>query len=251
MLFVGDSSTGKTGALISLLQTGYKIGMLDTDNGIDILITLAKQLCPDKVGNIKYVTCRDMKEYDKANKKMKVAGQPKAFSRAMEFTETWDDGTHPKEWGPEWIFVVDSLSTLGSAAHDWAESLNPMAKEPRTWVFGAQKVIEAYISGITGDEFNTNVIVITHLSPGPKEDLIPKLYAAVVGSALGPKLPKYFNNLILAESSGQGKNVKRVLRTVPTGTVDLKTSNPLQIEGELPQATGLATLFEKLKGTSK
>lgn len=247
MLFLGDSGTGKTGALISLLQAGYKIGMLDTDNGIDTLVNLAKHLCPEKLSSIKYVTVRDVKGINKMNQ-MKVIGQPKAFINAMKFTEDWDDGSKPKEWGPEWIFVLDTLGTLGTAAVDWAEGLNPTAKEPRTWVNVAQRALEAYISGLTAAEFNTNVIVISHLAPGPKEDLIQKLYASSVGRALGPHIPKYFNNVILAESSGQGKNVKRVLRTMPTGVVDLKTSAPFSIEGDLPQDTGLATIFQKIKG---
>lgn len=247
MLFIGDSGTGKTGALISLLQAGYKIGMLDTDNGIDVLINLAKHTCPDKVRDIKYVTVRDVKGINKMNQ-MKVIGQPRAFVDAMKFTEDWDDGTKPKDWGPEWVFVLDTLGTLGTAAVDWAESLNPSAKEPRTWVNVAQRALEAYVSGLTAEGFATNVIVISHLAPGPKEDLVQKLYASSVGRALGPHLPKYFNNLILAEQSGMGKNVKRVLRTVPTGVVDTKTSAPFAIDGELPQLTGLATIFSAIKG---
>lgn len=247
MLYVGNSSVGKSGSLVSLVQAGYKIGMLDLDNGIDVLLNYVRHLCPDLLGNIKYVSLRDLKGINKMNQ-MKVVGQPKAFINAMKFTQEWDDGTKPSEWGPEWIFVVDTLSTLSLAAHDWAEATNPTAKEPRSWINLAQRGIESYISGITGVEFNTNVIVISHLAPGPKEDIEQKLFAASIGRALGPHLGKYFNNLLCAESTGSGEKVKRVIRTLPTNTVDLKTSAPFLIDGTLPLESGLATIFEKLKG---
>lgn len=248
MLYMGDSGTGKTGSLVSLVKAGYKIGMLDFDNGIDVLANYVRHECPEKLSSVKFITLRDVKVLNQMNQ-LKVKGQPRAWVNAMKFTEDWDDGTKPRDWGPEWIFVVDSLSTMGTAAHDWAESMNPMAKEPRTWINGAQRAIETYLANLFAAEFNTNVIVITHVRVSENESGLQKGYAASIGKALGPIIPKYFNNVIQAESSGQGKNVKRVIRTLPTGIVDLKTSAPFRIDDNLPLETGMATLFEKLKST--
>lgn len=253
MLYAGNSSTGKTGSLASLVKAGYKIGMLDLDNGIDIL----KAYC-DRDGidtsNIFYVPVRDDYAVNQMNQ-FKVKGQPKAFVKVANMTTKWDDpdtplhGTSPCDWGPEWIFVLDSLSTLGRAAHAWAESINPGAKEPRTWFFAAQQAIENYITMLTSASFKTNVIVITHITYDDDEGSgMKKGFPSAIGKALGPQLPKYFNNLVLAESEGQNKNVKRTIRTVPTGVVDLKTSAPFKVDAALPLETGMATLFEQLKG---
>lgn len=247
MIFVGDSGAGKTGALVSLVEAGYKLRIVDTDNGVDILRYLVLNKCPDKIGNVSYVTARDAYSINAAGQ-LSTKGQPKAFAKAMKLTEDWEDGTKPREWGPDYIYILDTLGTLGKAAEAWAQGMNPGAKDPRQWFFTAQTAIEHYIMSLTADDFRTNLIVISHLSEGPKEQIIKKLYPSTIGRALGPSIPKHFNNFILAESMGEGKNVKRVLRTVPNGTVELKTSAPFQLEGTLPQESGLATIFKTLKG---
>lgn len=250
LLYIGNSGTGKTGSLVSLVKAGYKIGMLDFDNGIDVLAHYVRRECPEKIDNVKFISLRDERALNQMNQ-LKVKGQPKAFVNAMKYTTKWDDDTIPAEWGSDWIFVLDTLGTLGTAAHDWAEAMNPMAKEPRTWINGAQRGIESYISMLTSPEFKTNVIVISHVRVGEDKNQggMVKGYASSVGTALGPILPKYFNNLLLTETSGSGKSVKRVIKTLPTGIVDLKTSAPFKLTDDLPIETGLATVFEKLKET--
>ena len=42
MLFIGDSGSGKTGALASLAAAGYNLRILDVDNGVDILANLLR-----------------------------------------------------------------------------------------------------------------------------------------------------------------------------------------------------------------
>ena len=37
----------------------------------------------------------------------------------------------PAEWGPDCILDLDSLASFSDAAFDWAESMNPSAKDPR------------------------------------------------------------------------------------------------------------------------
>ena len=58
LLFVGDSGAGKTGALASLAAAGYKIRILDLDNGVDVLRDLltSSKYPKDAVGNVDYVT---------------------------------------------------------------------------------------------------------------------------------------------------------------------------------------------------
>jgi hypothetical protein len=105
---------------------------------------------------------------------------------------------------------------------------------------------------LTDEKFECNVIVISHVGYQDMPDGTIKGFMTSIGKALGPTIPKYFNTLVLAETSGSGKSVKRRIKTVPTGVVDLKTPVPFKIESDLDLGTGLAELFALIKeGTTK
>ncbi len=240
-IYIGDSSTGKTGSLASLVSAGYKLRILDTDNGLDSL----KQFSPqDRLGQVDYETRRD--KY-KASATGATVPAPKAFVECLKLMEKWSDETDPATWGEDTIFVLDSLSSFGKGAFEWARGMNPMAKDPRQWYFSAQQAVENTIALLTSAAFNTNIIVISHINWKELQDGTVKGYPNAIGSALGPTLARYFNTLILAETSGFGKSVKRKIKTVSTGTIDLKAPSP-KIEGEYPLETGLSTIFKTLKG---
>lgn len=241
VLYIGDSSVGKTGSLAALVAAGYRLRILDMDNGLDALRYYSPA---DKLSNVDFETLRN--KY-KATAGGVNASTSDAFIKSMKLLEKWTDDTDPATWGEQTVFVLDSLSTLGKAAYEWAKGMNPSAKDPRQWYFSAQQAIENTIALLTSEAFHTNVIVVSHINWKEMQDGTTKGYANAIGSALGPTLARYFNTLILAESSGFGQNVKRTIKTVPTGMVDLKTPTP-KIDAQLPLKTGLATIFEKLKG---
>ncbi len=245
LLYIGDSGTGKTGSLVSLLPLGYKIHVLDLDAGLEVLKHYARQQAPDFIQNVDYETRRDA--YKATPMGPMVKGQPKAFVESLKLIDKWSDDSTPSDWGPDHIFVLDSLSALGRAALAWATGMNPGSKDPRQWYKAAQDALENTIATLTSEAFECNLIVTSHVNLVELKDGTTKGYANSVGKALGPVIPRYFNNMILAESSGAGKNVRRRIKTVPTGLIDLKSSNPFQIEAELPLETGMATIFEKLK----
>lgn len=246
LLYCGDSGTGKTGSLVSLIKAGYRMSILDMDNGLDYLVNVLKAECPDMIKNVRFESVRD-KFKPNAQLGVKVSGTPKAFIDAAGIMTRWSETPDEGWWGDNHFFVLDSLTALGKAAYDWAEAMNPTAKEPRTWYFTAQKTIENMISAITSPEFKTNAIVITHVSFKEMPDGSVKAYAASgAGSALGPTIPKYFNTLILAERAGMGEKVRRTIRTVPTDIMDLKIA-ALGVAPTLPLESGLATIVSKLK----
>ncbi len=242
-LYIGDSSTGKTGSLVSLVKAGYKIRMIDLDNGIGILSQFVKHECPDKLGNVSFVSPRD--KYKAGPMGVQLAGAPVAFQKTMGFLEKWEDGTNPAEWGPEYILVLDSLTALGKAAYNWFDKLNPNVKDKRQVFYSAQDALNDVLLNVTANEFNTNVLIISHVTYNEEQT---KGYASALGKAMGPKIPAHFNNLILAETVGFGASARRVIRTVSTGVVDLKTEVPFKLDKELPLSSGMATVFEHLKG---
>lgn len=239
LIYIGDSGTGKTGSLVSLLADGYKFKILDMDNGLDSLVYYAKEQCPDKLGNVEFETIRD--EYTSSKTGPRIKGQPKAFVESLDVLTEW-----AKIEDPNTIFVLDSGSAFGRAAFEWAKGMNPTAKDPRQWYFTAQQAFESTIAQLTGPNFKMNVILISHINYKEVVEGVNKGYVNAIGSALGPTIAKYFNTLILAESSGSGSNVRRRIKTMPTGVIDLKVPNP-KVERELPLETGLSTIFKQLK----
>lgn len=251
LLYIGDSGTGKTGSLVSLVKAGYKLKVLDFDNGTPILRSLVKQQCPEFLGNVDVESVADDYSSFGGNPQSPGAilkGGAKAFPAALKLMEKWSDGSDPGEWGHDTVFVLDSLTRMGTAAYEFCRGLNPNAKEGRTWYFSAQKAVESVLANLTGKLMRTNVIVISHVNYKEMQGGVMKGWPTSIGSAQGPDIPTYFNNMILAETIGFGESAKRVIRTVPNGTIDLKTSTaPKIIDASLPLDSGLATMFQKLK----
>ena len=245
LLYLGDSGTGKTGSLVSLMKAGYKLRVVDFDNGLDVLKEFGLKECPDKLENVDYETVRD--QYKAGPVGPVINGAPKALVNSLKLLNKWTDETVPAEWGPEYILVMDSLTGLGKAAFEWAKGMNPNSKEPRQWYHQAQQAVDNTISLLTSEAFHANVIIIAHVQFVEQGDGTVRGYANTIGKALGPMIPTYFNTMVLAQSRGTGANVKRVIQTVPTSMIDLKNPAPFKVDKELPLESGLATLFAKLK----
>lgn len=240
LIYIGDSGTGKTGSLVSLLAAGYSFKVLDMDAGLGYFINEARrQQLGEALARVEYETYRD--RYVSVPAGLMVKGTPKAFTNALAKMTEWGTIEDPKT-----IFVLDSLSAFGKACFEWAKFMNPTAKDPRQWYHLAQQAVEATIANLTNPEFKMNVIVISHINYKEVTEGQHKGYANSIGTAMGPIIPRYFDTMILAESSGSGKSVKRRIKTLPTGVIDLKIAIP-EFEGELPLETGMATIFEKLK----
>lgn len=244
LLYIGDSSTGKTGSLVSLVRAGYSLRILDMDNGIDTLLSYVHKECPDKIDSIDVMAFRDKMKADRMNG-MVLDGQPKAYTQALGALNKWDDDSVPAQWGPKTILVIDSLTALSRAAFYWAQGLNPTSKDPRQWYAAAQDSIKRVLELLTSPDFGTNVIVISHVQLVEMPDGRMRGYATSIGKAMGPEIPKYFNTLILAESRGSGENVKRTIQTMPTALIDLKVANPAMPKS-LPLETGMAEIFKQL-----
>lgn len=246
MLYIGDSGTGKTGSLTSLVPE-YDLRILDLDNGLDILKAFVKRDHPDRLDSIDFETVRD--KYKASNTEGAVVDKARAFVEAAKLLTEWSDGSLPSEWGPKKCFVLDSGTTLGKAAFAWAQKMNPSAKDPRQWYGSAQAAFENIVAMLTSDDFQCNVIFISHVKYADYEnDGMVKGFPTTIGKALGPHIGKYFNNLVVAEKSGSGTNVKRTIRVVPNDLIDIKTAAPFAFtDRALPLETGLAELFRTLR----
>lgn len=251
-LYVGDSGTGKTGSLLSLIEAGYNIRMLDFDNGADSLVQLIKHKCPERLGQFDYITLRDKFKADTIHG-IKLDGHAKAYKSGIKFLNKWDDESLPSEWGENTIFVLDTLSSFGRAAFLWAQSLNPLSAagkkaDGRQWYGTAQDSIRIVLDLLTANEFRCHVLVNSHVQLIELSEGVYKGQVSSIGKALGGDLPKVFNTMIQAETTGTGDAIRRTIITKPTNLLDLKTTIPWALEKKLPLESGMATIFEKVTG---
>jgi hypothetical protein len=244
LLLIGDSGSGKTGALTSLVAAGYKLRIWDFDNGLDALVQQVRRSVPDKLSNVEFHSLRDRKKATAAGPVLD--GAPKAFTRAYELFNKWDDGTVPAEWGADTVAVIDSLTFMGDAAEDWAESMTPGGrggKDGRMIIYNAQKAIESAISLLTSEAFRANVIVTAHIAYMDMPDGSKRGHPVAPGSKLSPTLSRYFNNYAMMKSEGG----KRTLQTVSDSFIDLKNPSAFKVAAKLPIETGLADFFQAVR----
>lgn len=249
-LYIGDSGSGKTGSLISLLQEGYNIRMLDLDNNSDSLVQLCRHHDPKLLEKLDIIQTRD-KFRASVFSGLEVSGQPKAWVDALKYLNKWDDGTSLNDWGPDTIFVLDTLTSAGRAAFHWAKGMAPNAKDPRQWYAAAQETLKTMLELLTSPDFKCHVLVLSHIDLVEREGEITKGYASSLGKALGPQIAKVFPTLIMAETKGSGSSVKRTITTMPTVSIDLKNPVPWAMEARYPLETGMASIFKVLLGKTE
>lgn len=245
VLLTGDSGSGKTGAKASLVKAGYRLFILDMDNGLDPLKTFVQHECPDKIDNVEFRTLRDKRKTTGTG--VVLDGKASAWVNMMKMLDNWkyDDVDYGRtaDLGPECIVNIDSLSFASDAAFDWAVSMNPGAKDPRQWFYTAQQQVESMLALLTSEGFRTNVIVDSHVRYSTGDDGRNKGYPNAIGSALGPTIPRYFNHWAQCEN----KAGKRTIQTAATNMFDLKNSKPFEMKKDYPIETGLADFFAVLR----
>lgn len=244
LIYVGGSGSGKTGSLVSLAKAGYKLRIIDADNGLDALVHQIKAQCPEALASVEFETRKD--RY-KASPMGPMCPSPKAFVQINQLLDKWPDGTTPAEWGKDYILVLDSLTAIGKAAFEWARGLARDVKDPRQWYKGGQDAIDNILSTVTSDSFETNVLILSHVDVIVDAQGITRGAVSSLGKALGPKIPRHFNTMIAAQSQPMGQKVSRKILTIPTHELDLKNPNPAKVEAKYDLNTGLAEIFKALK----
>jgi hypothetical protein len=240
--YVGDSGTGKTGSLISLVEAGYDLRIADCDIGVRTLRSFVQHRCPERMKQIDVVPCRDITVASNTGPKVKA----RAFTKLTQLLDKWDDDSEPYKWGPNTVFVLDSLTHYSRAALAFAKELQPTWKDGRLHVMLAQQMIFDQLASIMGDDFQAHVLIICHVDK-PESSADPKHYVTTIGKALGPKLPSITNNMFEARTTGIGASIKRTISTVPTALLDLKNTAPFKLQSSYPLETGLAEIFAALR----
>lgn len=277
MLFIGESGTGKTGALAALAAAGYNLRLIDIDKGSEILINYltdpnspyVKQ-SPQIADRVDIVQISDtMKNINGLLVPAKADGWPK-FTKLLT---SWDDGESKlgpvQSWGPQDILVIDSLTGLSKLALHFHLSLNGALGKVRTQnearrdIGATQNYIKDLLDLLYDDAIKCNVIMISHItavteaggSPVVEDGdykNIPIGYPSAIGRSLSPQIGRWFNNCLVAHKQVQGTRTTHKIFTgsqlISGQIVGAKTSAPLRVKPEYPIATGLADFFKDLRG---
>lgn len=223
---IGDSGAGKTGALASLVAAGYKLRIVDFDNGLDRLVfELRKANLP--LDLVEYETCTD--------KFQNLGGKP-----VPQTAKAWSEGMDAltkfcKDCTPDHVIVVDSATFAARAALRWILKLNGRISSPpyqSDWG-EAQRLVEGMFGLLYDSGVQTNVIFNCHIkqmgqyetvvnSKGEKEEIEVNArgYPELVGRALSPTIARYVNSLVAFRSFAG----KRWMRTESFENIELKTA---------------------------
>lgn len=262
LLLIADSGEGKSGSLASLAKAGYKLRILDMDNGLDVLKNILAEHAPAALNNVTYETLTD-KVKGVAGKVM-PDGSPTAFATALRLMTRWEMGKRGEpgyydlgpvsSWGKEDVLVLDSLTFFSNAALRYVLALNARSgQQPYQSDWGdAMRMVEDTLSLLYSDAVKCNVIVTSHITHIGNEDSGGvRGYPNTLGQKLPPKIPSYFNSCLKVVSKGTGATQKRYIKTVSEPLLSLKNPNPGKIPAEIEfkyADGGLATYFEILQG---
>lgn len=253
LLLLGDSGSGKTGSLACLANAGYKLRILDFDNGLDILHPF---LTPVGVSNVTYVTLTDSIVGSPTGPV--PSGIPTAFTRGVSLLNHWktpDEDLGPiTSWDSSCVLVIDSLTFMSDRCLDWVCAINGrLGQHPQIQDYGvANDRIEKVFEILYSPAVKCNVIVLTHIAYLGGNGLDDgRGYPMCLGKKLPPKISRYFNTVVRAKAVGAGTALQRKIITTPEFNLDLKSTVPTVLPAELPLSTGLLTIFRAVADAAK
>lgn len=270
LLLLGDSGSGKSGALASLAHAGFNLRILDFDNGLDALRSyLTDPKSPYDKSSLARVHYRTLTEPMKNIGGKLMASRATAWQACSTMLTKWAEGETDlgsvESWGPQDILVIDSLTMLSQAALNFHLSLQGALTKTRTQnehrrdIWGAQDLVEHLLMLLYDTSIKCNVIVTSHITyvaegAGAEADAmssLPKVgYPSSIGQALSPKIPRYFNSCLHIKTIGSGPSARHKIFTSSQGIVATKSSAPLAVAPSYDIGFGLAEYFTAVRGKS-
>lgn len=265
-LALGDSGSGKSGALASLALAGYNVHILDYDGSMVSANALLSVLedTPAAYARVHWKTIQDRIKF--------MNGKPALVRPCTAYR---DFGKTLEEWNVENfteadVVCLDTLTSFSDAGFNEACSLaNKMGlapdgtDHPRPAEYGwMADSVKLAMEMLTSAAVPCHVIVNTHVkvSATDEEKLTiernkmgaptePFTRAIGLPNARGQEVPRivarYFNNVFYY--TRQGPN--RIITTQPQGIVDVKTSKIKDVKRSYKIEDGLAELFKDLGAT--
>jgi hypothetical protein len=258
-LVCSESGGGKTGLNASLAAAGYNLRMLDLDNNSRVLFSLLNDPESPYVKADPRVSERLQSVIGLSEKRTASGGKlgmarAEVWSKACGLLEKWKDGEKDfgsiVDWTTQDVLIVDSFTRLGDAAMRFVQAMNGrLNQHPWQSDYGeAQGLLKSFLEIIADPTIKCNVVINCHIASVEDGDGVSRDYPKAPGKAIAKDIATYFGSLLYITKTGVGVNVKRVLRTVPTGTLGVKNTAPFRVPPEYPIESGLASYFAAVRG---
>jgi len=246
IILLGDSGTGKTYSIKTILDAGLTPFIIFTEPGMETLgSTLDKchyKYIPPAQGSWDSLMATakmvNVLPYD-GIAKMVDANKSKynEFLKVIEQCNDFVDqhGEHfgdVMSWDTDRVLVIDSLSGLNDMASNLVVGGKPV-KGMQDWQV-AQNMLKKLIDKLcTG--CHCSLVLMAHIARETDETTGgTRLYVSTLGKALAPDLPAYFSDVIQTKRTGEdwswdlsGTNIAVKGRNVPFKAKQLPTFKPL------------------------
>lgn len=264
LLFIGHSGAGKTGALVSLIEAGFNLRILDMENKTHIIRNILRD---NKKSHLweKLVSCQVVTDGAKIIGAQMIPTAT-AWPTMLKTLGNWPALGNIGTWNENDILVLDSGTAAGKAATRFLLNLNGRISDLPGWsdYLAAQDLMDKLCATICSSEVKCNVIVISHIREVAKtrqevdskgrqitieEEGTRKGFAETgTGKAFSPIIGRYFNSVLLADTEGSGQSARHVIRTKTHDNIPLKNPAPGSVKPSYPLATGLAEFFATVRG---
>jgi hypothetical protein len=281
LIVCAESGAGKTGSFASLAAAGYRLRLADLDNNSGILRNLLSKPSSPYFKANQRVSENLESVFAPSEPRGLVGGRLgitranvwSAFSAALADWRVCEGGLRgdkctpckpanappcPLSLGPitSWdsshVLIVDTFTRLAQAAMNFHLGMNArLNQKPSLYDYGdGQQLLRYFLEIITSPEVKCNVILSCHIDKTEnKSTSAPEEYPMSIGAALGPQIGTYFGTLLKIDKVGSGEKMRRVIRTVPSSALGVKTSIPFDAKPEYPIETGLADYFAAVRGS--
>lgn len=243
-IIAADSGSGKTGALWSLADAGFKLRIFDSDKGVPILNSILRDN-PAAMARVEVNSFTNELELDKLTGYMKPkGGSAKAWPNLMDALNKWPDDPDKKgisAWGPDTVAVIDSLTLFARHAILYAQQIEGKNRWKRELQhYGtAMAQIEGLFGLLYGDNVPCHVLYMTHIkTERDDEERFLGAYPSSIGRALNDVIPRYVNDILTIKITGEGPNAKRFLSTKPTSNRMATKTRELTVKDEYLLAEG-------------
>lgn len=272
---IGFPGTGKTGALASLANAGYKIRGLSWEGNFEPLVAYA-----DPRADIDIVMLQD--KLRSGDKFVEAAGIPTAFSDALRLMQEWkykdDDGNEvnlgkSSEWGSDTIVFLDSMTSGAQSSKLRAMKMNNKTPATMTSAVWGHAVADwnNFIEILKNDRNRFHLIINTHkqiLGPADfvnqnddkeantviKEEKMkmiadgmipPRVYPVAVTKPQSQNIHGMLPTMLeFVKANRAGKEV-RLINTEGGTEIDVKIPGK-GLKKSYPIETGLAEIFEAM-----
>jgi len=260
ILLLGETGTGKTHAIRTLLDAGITPFIIFTEPGMEVLGDLPPEDChwkyiapasPDwdamvdsakKINQLPFQSIAKMEDINKR----RYAQFIDVLQALHDFTcdRTGESFGDVATWGPDRAIVIDSLSGLNVMAMNLVVGSKP-TKSMADWGM-AMDNLERLVQKLCTDT-NAFFILTGHLEREVDEvSGGVTLMASTLGRKLAPRLPRFFSDVIQTQRKG-----KDFFWSTATSNVATKARNLEWAENLPPSFVPLVEAWKKAGGVLK